>query len=267
MFAMGPGFARGSSSPFNPASIFAGGVRGGWWDPSDLSTLFQDTAGTVPVTAVGQRVQLMRDKSGNANHFTQATTAQAPFLRNDGTNNYLEFVAANTIWMTAGTTSALAPQTDSISMALGGLVNSTGTSGTWLARAEAAGLVGRYWYQPLTGTMSSNINLTAAVYTAAKSPLTTSNSVCGATIDRTGLAVISRINGVAGTATSTTSDASNLSPSRRLLLGAFNSAGDTGQQNYLDGRVFGLLLWFGPINSTTQLNAERWLGTKCGVVI
>ena len=44
-------------------SLFANGEQGVWYDPSDLSTLFQDSAGTTPVTAVGQPVGLMLDKS------------------------------------------------------------------------------------------------------------------------------------------------------------------------------------------------------------
>ena len=56
----GVGVARG----FIPASLFAGGtVQGAWYDPSDLTTLFQDSAGTTPVTAVEQAVGLMLDKS------------------------------------------------------------------------------------------------------------------------------------------------------------------------------------------------------------
>ena len=37
--------------------------NGAWFDPEDLSTMFQDAAGTVPVTAVGQPVGLVLDKS------------------------------------------------------------------------------------------------------------------------------------------------------------------------------------------------------------
>lgn len=48
---------------FTPAALFATGVNGAWYDPSDFSTLFQDAAGTTPVTAVGQPVGLMLDKS------------------------------------------------------------------------------------------------------------------------------------------------------------------------------------------------------------
>ena len=45
------------------AELFANGEQGVWYDPSDFSTLFQDAAGTVPVTAVEQPVGLMLDKS------------------------------------------------------------------------------------------------------------------------------------------------------------------------------------------------------------
>jgi hypothetical protein len=48
---------------FSPASLFAAGEQGAWYDPADLTTLFQDSAGTTPVTAVEQPVGLMLDKS------------------------------------------------------------------------------------------------------------------------------------------------------------------------------------------------------------
>lgn len=47
------------------ASMFASGEQGVWYDPSDFSTMFQDAAGTIPVTGVGQPVGLMLDKSKN----------------------------------------------------------------------------------------------------------------------------------------------------------------------------------------------------------
>lgn len=48
---------------FSPASLFAAGEQGVWYDPSDFSTMFQDVAGTTPVTAVEQPVGLLLDKS------------------------------------------------------------------------------------------------------------------------------------------------------------------------------------------------------------
>lgn len=47
---------------FNPQTLFLSGKQGAWYDPSDLSTLFQDAAGTIPVTGTGQPVGLMLDK-------------------------------------------------------------------------------------------------------------------------------------------------------------------------------------------------------------
>lgn len=66
---------------FTPARLFTSGVTGAWYDPSDYSTLFQDSAGMTPVTAVEQPVGRMLDKSGNNNHASQATSASRPVLR------------------------------------------------------------------------------------------------------------------------------------------------------------------------------------------
>lgn len=72
---------RYPSSSFAPGLLFLAGEQGAWYDPSDLSTLFQDAAGTVPVTAVEQSVRLMRDKSGRGNNATAPSDAARPVLR------------------------------------------------------------------------------------------------------------------------------------------------------------------------------------------
>lgn len=43
--------------------IFHSGAQGFAYDPNDLTTMWQDAAGTIPVTAAGQPVGLMLDKS------------------------------------------------------------------------------------------------------------------------------------------------------------------------------------------------------------
>ena len=60
--------------------LFSASEPGAFYDPSDMSTLFQDSAGTVPVTAVEQPVGLILDKSGRGNHASQATTTKRPIL-------------------------------------------------------------------------------------------------------------------------------------------------------------------------------------------
>lgn len=48
---------------FTPLSLFLNNEPGWMYDNSDMSTLYQDSAGTTPVTAVGQPVGLQLDKS------------------------------------------------------------------------------------------------------------------------------------------------------------------------------------------------------------
>lgn len=68
---------QGTLTPIG-ALLFSASEPGAWYDPSDMSTLFQDSAGTTPVTAVEQPVGRVLDKSGRGNHATQATTTKRP---------------------------------------------------------------------------------------------------------------------------------------------------------------------------------------------
>lgn len=71
-------------------ALFAAGEQGVWYDPSDMSTLYQDAAGTTPVTAVGQPVGLILDKRLGAGRGLEKIT--------NG-----NFSAGATSWATAGT--------------------------------------------------------------------------------------------------------------------------------------------------------------------
>ena len=62
-------------------SLFANNEQGFAFDFNDLSTMYQDAAGTIPVTGVGQPVGKVLDKSGNGNHATQSTSAKRPILQ------------------------------------------------------------------------------------------------------------------------------------------------------------------------------------------
>lgn len=80
---------RGTLS-FNPTSLFSGNT-GGWWDASDSTTTFQDTAGTVPAVANNDPVARINDKSGNGNNLLQATAGKRPILKTSGGLWWLEF--------------------------------------------------------------------------------------------------------------------------------------------------------------------------------
>lgn len=90
-------YAGGLSIPENefpdvwvPSRLFLQGELGAHYDPSDLSTLFQDVGGFVPVENDGDPVALMLDKSGNGLHASQMTAAAQPVYRTDGTLHWLE---------------------------------------------------------------------------------------------------------------------------------------------------------------------------------
>lgn len=82
-------------------ALFANNEQGFAYDPNDLTTLYQDAAGTIPVTAAGQPVGLMKDKSGRNNHASQSVSASRPTLSSrvnmlTGTNNLVNWSAVNT---------------------------------------------------------------------------------------------------------------------------------------------------------------------------
>jgi len=62
MIGIGIGINRLRGGAFSEGILFDTGV-GAWYDGSDLSTLFQDTAGITPVTTAGQSNALALDKS------------------------------------------------------------------------------------------------------------------------------------------------------------------------------------------------------------
>lgn len=73
--------------------LFANNEQGFAFDFNDLATMYQDAAGTIPVTDVGQPVGKVLDKSGRGNHATQSTSAKRPILQQDATTGayYLSF--------------------------------------------------------------------------------------------------------------------------------------------------------------------------------
>lgn len=57
-----------------------------WLDVFDLSTLFQDSALTTPVTANSDPLGGWKDKSGNGNHVVQATASKRPLYKTNIVN-------------------------------------------------------------------------------------------------------------------------------------------------------------------------------------
>ena len=87
---IGLGLTHGSKG-FSLLDLFAAGEVGAWLDPSDLTTLWQDTLKTVPVTSDGDSVKVMEDKSGNGFHFATTLDANRPTYKTSGGKHWLLF--------------------------------------------------------------------------------------------------------------------------------------------------------------------------------
>jgi hypothetical protein len=75
-------------------SLFSAGEQGAFYIPrpvvNSVQSLFQDAAGTTPVTADGDPVGRMIDQSGNDYHAIQTVSASRPIYRTDGTLHWLQ---------------------------------------------------------------------------------------------------------------------------------------------------------------------------------
>ena len=79
---------------WTPASIFASGEGGSVLDISVIGSLFQDVAGTIPVTSDLDPVALVVDQSGNGMNATQSDNAKRPIYRRNGGKPYLQMSGA-----------------------------------------------------------------------------------------------------------------------------------------------------------------------------
>ena len=90
------GVPSGKSNPavhsFSISDLFGSSEEGGWYDPSDASTVFSDTAGTTAAT-LGGVVGKILDKSGNDLHLTANADNRRPLWGREptsGARNFLE---------------------------------------------------------------------------------------------------------------------------------------------------------------------------------
>ena len=182
---------------YSPIDIFSAAEQGVWYDPSDLTTLFQDSAGTTPVTAPGQPVGRMLDKSGRGNHATQSTGASRPIYGIHplgGRRNLLTWSEdfTNATWQKGGTSSISAATVGQIfrcgttpasQMTSASLAYSSNSVFTMSLKAKPAGsnfvifsLVDlttgafqRFWYNVSTGVVGASASGGTTVVSPATS--------------------------------------------------------------------------------------------------
>lgn len=98
MLSLGLGLGT-YSSVANPLSLFGAGKIGVLFDPSVLSSVWQDSARTTP-GVVGQPVGCMDDLSGSGFNATATGTARPTLRLNTAGRYYLEFDGTNNVMVT-----------------------------------------------------------------------------------------------------------------------------------------------------------------------
>lgn len=243
---------------FSPSSLFSSGEEGVWYDPSDLTTMWTDTAGTTQATAVlegdtptaANAVARIDDKSGNGNHATQITAPSRPYLTvTAGGLYYLSFDGANDVLSRASFAfteelSFFGAYSDQCSMSQSDL--STTNNYIWSGIGGAGAL--------------SNIRDSGAndILTEAVS----GNGVIGSIFEgvATGGAYALRVNGTetdTGTATATPSGIDTFS------IGALLRDGSA----YLAGGFYGGVVLDRLLTTDEITNTEAYLATRSGVSI
>lgn len=125
------------STPFTPSYAFNTFDFGGaYWDAADSTTMWQDAAGTIPVTGAGQYVGKWAPSSGDASlYFRQTVSAKRPLwdgskLVFDGTDDFLDLGSES-----FGSASLFADSSERFMVIQ--KFSSAGTTGTLIAKAGA----------------------------------------------------------------------------------------------------------------------------------
>jgi hypothetical protein len=230
----------------------------GWWDTSDVATLFQDDAGATPVTASSDPVGMWKDSSGNARNFIQAgaSTIKPTY---QGAGGGISFDGGDYLTLYSQSTAFTAQTVLAVVQ-----LEASGNVGARVFNQVVAGASdynGTGHYIPIRRASS----LTAVGAYAAggdRATVTNANGSKSLIVARhSGTAIVNRVNGVDSASYSHTL---NYTPERMRLMSNLVSAndagGETGVGTYFEVMVFSVAL------STTDRNAlETYLNEKWSV--
>jgi hypothetical protein len=244
---------------WSPSSIFYGGEPGVWYDPSDITTLFQDSTGLLPVTAAGQTVGKMLDKSGRGNHATQAVPTQCPTYQVDGSGRpYLSFDGVDDGMVTP----TITPATNKLQVFAGVRKLSNAVAYGTVAEMTDLGFgAGRWGLFAPSGSPPFDLFDTlgtAYVTNAASTAAPSTNVMTGISDIGSPFSSIS-INSVVISSSTATQGTGNYS-ANIIYIGR-----RTGTTLPFNGRLYSLVTRFGSNLTAGQIaSAESWVNGKTG---
>lgn len=246
---------------FNILDNFALGEVGFLFDPSNLSSLYQDSAGTIPVTAEGQPVGRVLDLSGNGNHAVQANNLYRPVLNKDTNGCFsLSFNGSNQ-WLQVPSLNLSA--TDKISIFTGVYAN-TGSAMIAEFSPNAASYTNAFYVVSGMDRFSQFNSLSHGDATASVNQNTGIDGVLPklaiftVTHDIAASISTSRINQVSGVDAVGGKGRGNFG-NYPLYIGCRNS-----NTLFFDGRVYSMMLRGVIGDSASIINAENWHNARIG---
>lgn len=244
-------------------ALFASGEQGAWYDPSDLSTMFQDSAGTTPVTEDGQPVGKILDKSGRNNHASQATAAARPLYKTSGGLHWLQFDGVDdglvtaaidftatdkmSTWSGTYTTRLLTGFYDSVY----GTGDSTGVPGVFGLNMPSSANLARYDMSGATTAIHRSFSITDKRLLISASLSTTGTSQMKV-----------RMDGVLVTDSGATDSGGGAFGNRPFTIGSVTA---TGGANPYTGNIYSLIIR-GELSTTQEItDTETWVAGKTGI--
>ena len=266
-----PSYYKVAADEWTPAELFANDELGVWYEVLP-EHLFQDEAGTVPVTGDNQPVRRMQDISGNGNHAIAPSDAARPLYRTDGTLHWLQpdgvddtLVTPTLQWgvNSAMMSFALRKLSDSSSGIVMSFGNIGGNSGAFDLFAPGDGGARRFRYR-LSPHGSAGTTATAQTSASAwNAPI----SVVASSQMKLGddPLITLRLNG-------TLIDSESISQSRTAFtassLGLLGSR-EGGSAIPYSGRFYGgvIVMDWSPSKDTELFKLEEYLSQRAGVTL
>jgi hypothetical protein len=247
--------------------LFVAAEPGAIYDPSDLSTLFADAAGTTPATVDGP-VGRVLDVSGRGNHLIQSVADSRPTLRLidgryslqfDGVDDHLVTVATLNLTSSARITVCAAIRalnlTSAGSAGIGMVVNHNGTGAAAWSIQVPDTTTGRINFSS-SGTTSSTRSAVIRGLSAPRSMVLTGSADIAAPYSRL------RLDGTAA-AENLLSQNSGPYASATLAVGRQSD----GAVRYFSGHLYGLIIRGAASTAREIAIAEQWAARRAGVVL
>lgn len=232
------------------------------FDPHSMASLFQDAAGTVPVTAVGQPVGRISDLSGNGHHATQAITASRPTLIYENGMYGLEFDGVDDfmnlpyLGLYANGSASIVCAIDSVTQA---------TDGHFISERSTASANQKY----ILSRRVANDGIDALLVNDANSTVKDTTGTTSGLRAKTIRSIVDNGQNINVYKEGVLSGYDNYTRSGSLTLNTttLGASVSTTTSNYMKFKLFGLIITKSALNDIERLQCEKYLGKKLNTPI